>query len=252
MIATGLRAPNGRGPNDRQWTRSCMASVDHVHEPRRPESARSFVRLLVCEPASEREGERYCDWYERDREYDRSGEVHGVSVRLRGSGGVASPARLIVLLPGRSLREVLANGCSLLRVEHPCGVLVLGRPREVRAKERANELTTDVQLGRDLLRTYVLDSRHASVLSFARTLRAFACRQSVASIGRICAYASFGFCKGSIERTFAFGRALSVRATGRVLPDVTTPPSTPMREESRVGFLRGGEIATLDLSYSTK
>src|SRR5215471_9380924 len=235
MIATGLRAPNGRGPNDRQWTRSCMASVDHVHEPRRPESARSFVRLLVSEPAYERERERYCDRYERDRERDRSNEVHGASVRLRVSGGVASPARSIVLLPGRSLREVLANGCRLLRVEHPSSVLMLGRPREVRAEVRANELATDVQLVRDRFRARVLDSRHVP------SLRLLVCvhRLSIHAIGRMCAYALFGFCKRSFERSFVIGRALSVRATGRALSDVTTPPSTPVRGESRVGFLRG-------------
>src|SRR5215471_1943125 len=143
------------------------------------------------------------------------------------SGGVASPARSIVLLPGRSLREVLANGGGLLRVQHPRRVLVLGGAGEVRAKERANELATNVQLGRDLLRTNVLDCGHDGLPSFARALRAFACRQSVASIGRMCAYALFGFCKRSIERTFVIGRALSVRATGRALSDVTTPPFHP-------------------------
>ena|SRR5215467_3784246 len=144
-------------------------------------------------------------------------------------------SELLARSPGRSLREVLANGRRLLRVEHPSSVLMLGRPREVRAEVRANELTTDVQLVRDRLRTRVLDSRHLSLPSFAR-LHSL----SVAAIGRMCAYALFGFCKRSSERASVIVRALSVRATGRALSDVTTPPSTPVRGESRVGFLRGG------------
>src|SRR5215471_11400553 len=235
---------------DLSGTGSCMARVDHVHQPR---AANERTRGYSPRRSRAIHSHTISNTFHAPI---RSAIISTVAIRSpfvrRMSGGVASPARSIVLLPGRSLREVLFPGRDLSGREHPRRILVLGRPREVRAKERANQLATDSEFGRDRLGPGVLDSRHASVLSFARTLRAFACNHMVAAIGRMCAYALFGFCKRSFERSFVIGRALSVRATGRALSDVTTPPSTPMREESRVGFLRGGEIATLDLSYSTK
>src|SRR5215471_15104641 len=210
---------------DLSGTGSCMARVDHVHQPR---AANERTRGYSPRRSRAIHSHTISNTFHAPI---RSAIISTVAIRspfVRSvSGGVASPARSIVLLPGRSLREVLANGCGLLRVQHPRRVLVLGGAGEVRAKERANELATNVQLGRDLLRTNVLDCGHDGLPSFARALRAFACRQSVASIGRMCAYALFGFCKRSIERTFVIGRALSVRATGRALSDVTTPPFHP-------------------------
>src|SRR5215475_1294598 len=121
------------------------------------------------------------------RSYVRSYAIRFVpSFGVRGAGGFPPPVRSVLLRSstGRSLREMLANGRRLLRIEHPSRVLVLGRPREVRAEIRANELTADVQLVRDRFRARVLDSRHVP------SSRSFDCHDLiVASIERANAYA---------------------------------------------------------------